>query len=426
MANSSLIGKIHMDCPICHMLHEVEERTRMTSTSMKGEKVFYEEHFYVCINGGTIANGQQSVQLEKNHSENSSQNNGNQKVGTPENGSQSNGNQEVNNPENSSQNNANQEKNNSGDTSQNNMNPESHVIPGSHQENCEFQTESLRNNNQMAARNAYRKGHNLLTSDEIVAVRENYGLTQVEAAKLLGWGEATIARYESKAIQDEAYDTMLRIIKEDPFRAITFLDKNSDKLSEPKRMQIRAKMVERLDSYGREFLCRQVFASEYVKFSVSSDFNGYRLLDIDKIESIVSYYAERIADLYKVQLMNLLWYADALCFKTYGNSMTGLVYRHEQMGTFPVGHTSLTDLKKINVREEYEYESIKYHFYPNIALDPSELSRNEVNILDIVIAKFRNYDAPLLVSYMQEETAYKQTNQGDIIPYSLAGKIKAF
>ena len=45
----------------------------------------------------------------------------------------------------------------------------------------------------------------LLTSDEIVAIRESHGLSQADLAKLLGWGEATISRYESKAIQDEAY-----------------------------------------------------------------------------------------------------------------------------------------------------------------------------------------------------------------------------
>lgn len=348
MANSTLIGKIHMECPICNMLHEVEERTRMTSTTMKGETVFYEEHFYLCTN---------------NSKENTKQ--------------------------------------------------------------CEFQTESLTSSNLMTARNAYRKTHNLLTSDEIVDVRENYGLTQVETAKLLGWGEATIARYESKAIQDEAYDTMLRIIKENPFKAIMFLDKNSDKFQDAKRMQIRTKMVEKLDSYGKEFLTREIFASEYVKFSIPSDFNGYKLLDIDKIECIVSYYAERITDLCKIQLMNMLWYTDALSFKTYSNSMTGLVYRHEAIGALPIGHNSLISLKNIIVREEDTYEATAYHFYPNTALDTSELSKNEITILDTVIAKFRNYNASLLVTYIKEETAYKQTNQGELIPYNLAKKIRA-
>lgn len=345
VANSTLIGKIHMDCPICNMLHEVEERARMTSTAMKGEKVFYEEHFYVCTNN--------------------------------------------------------------------------------HKDNCEFQTDDQINNNQMAARNAYRRAHNLLTSDEIVAVRENYGLTQVEAARLLGWGEATIARYESRAIQDEAYDTILRIIQENPFRAIALLDKNSDKFPDIKKMQIRTRMVERLDTYGKEYLGRQVFASEYVKFSVPSDFNGYKLLDIDKVESIVSYYAERIADLYKTRLMNLLWYADALCFKTYGNSMTGLLYRHEPAGMLPVGHMNLTVLKNVIVQVEEDYESSRYRFFPNTALDTFGLSKNETAVLDAIITKFRNYDAALLVSYIQEEPAYTQTDQGNIIPYSLARKMRA-
>lgn len=394
MAGSSLINKIHMDCPICHMLHEVEERARMASTFMKGEKIFYEEHFYVCTNGSMINDDQERHQQDGDQQENASL---------------------KDNPA----------KNDPNGISQDHTNSSRTISKSGHQEKCEFQTENLSNRNQMAARNAYRKTHNLLTSDEIVAVRENYGLTQVEAAKLLGWGEATIARYESKAIQDEAYDTMLRIIKENPLQAIAFLDKNGDQFPETKRMQIRAKMVERLDSYGKEFLSRQVMESKYVKFSVPSDLNGYRLLDIDKIESIVSYYAERIADLYKIQLMNLLWYADALCFKTYSNSMTGMVYRHEPMGAMPVGHNSLTNLKNVNVQEEWEYESAKYHFYPNTALEPSELSRNETSILDIVITKFRNYDTSLVVSYIQEETAYKQTSQGEIIPYRLAAKMKS-
>lgn len=84
------------------------------------------------------------------------------------------------------------------------------------------------NKNLLNARNAYRKKKGLLTSDEIVAIRESYGLSQVDLAKLLGWGEATISRYESKAIQDEAYDMMLRLVKDDPLKAMELLKKNSN------------------------------------------------------------------------------------------------------------------------------------------------------------------------------------------------------
>jgi len=47
-------------------------------------------------------------------------------------------------------------------------------------------------------------------------------------------------------------------------------------------------------------------------------------------------------------------------------------------------------------------------------------------ILDTVAAKFRNYSASDFVDSIQEEAAFQQTNRGDIIPYSMAKKIRAF
>lgn len=178
METNMLIKKIHMSCPLCDKTHEIEERKRITTITLKGEEVAYEERFYFCANAD---------------------------------------------------------------------------------DENEFQTGAMTNENLLNARNAYRVKMGLLTSDDIVAIRESYGLSQVDLAKLLGWGEATISRYESKAIQDEAYDTMLRLIKDNPLQALEFLKKNCDKFTAKKRLEIRAKIVEKIDSYGKEFLTRQTF-----------------------------------------------------------------------------------------------------------------------------------------------------------------------
>lgn len=158
----------------------------------------------------------------------------------------------------------------------------------------EFVTGKMENNNLLNARNAYRKAHGLLTSDQIVAIREMYGLSQVDLAKLLGWGEATISRYESKAIQDEAYDNMLRIIRENPKAALELLQKNADKFPALKRIGIRQKIMENLASSGREFLSRQSLESEYVNYQEPYDANGNTLLNIDKLEAVISYFAKRV------------------------------------------------------------------------------------------------------------------------------------
>jgi putative zinc finger/helix-turn-helix YgiT family protein len=336
-----------MSCPLCDKTHEIEERKRITTITLKGEEVTYEERFYFCVN-------------------------------------------------------ANEDEN-------------------------EFETGAMTNENLLNARNAYRVKMGLLTSDEIVAIRENYGLSQVDLAKLLGWGEATISRYESKAIQDEAYDTMLRLIKDNPLQALEFLKKNAEKFPVTKRLDIRAKIVEKLDFYGKEFLTRQTFEGEYANFEEPSDSNGFTMLNIDKIEAMISYIAEKVSNLFKVKLMKMLWYSDVLSFIQIGCSMTGMVYRHEPMGALPVGHYSLMNLENLNVQEEmsYNYDTM-LHVYPTANMDYSVLSDGEKAILDKVITKFKEYKAKDIVDYMHAERAYVETKTGEIIPFSLAKEIRVF
>ncbi len=347
MEASTLIRKVHKDCPLCDKTHEIEERKRLATITLKGEKVTYEERFYYCANADEDEN--------------------------------------------------------------------------------EFETGSMTNENLLNARNAYRVKHGLLTSDEIVAIRESYGLSQVDLARLLGWGEATISRYESKAIQDEAYDTMLRLIKDNPLQALEFLKKNAAKFPGHKRLEIRAKIVEKLDSYGKEYLTRQAFEGEYAGFGEPSDSNGFVMLKIDKIEASISYIAERVTNLFKVKLMKMLWYVDALSYKNSGYAITGMVYRHNDMGALPVGHYSLMNLEKLNVHEEesYNYDSM-LHIYPTQGMDYSVLTTEDKKVLDAVIRKFKNCKAKEIVDYMHEERAYRETRSGDIIPFSMAKDIRDF
>ena len=347
MEANTLIRKVHMSCPLCGKTHELEERKRSVTITLKGEEITYEERFYFCTNAAEDEN--------------------------------------------------------------------------------EFETGAMTNTNLLNARNAYRIKKGLLTSDEIVAIRESYGLSQVDLAKLLGWGEATISRYESKAIQDEAYDTMLRLVKDNPLQALEFLKKNADKFSLMKRVEIRAKIVEKLDSYGKEFLTRQTFEGEYANFEEPSDSNGFTTLNIDKIEAMISYIAEKVNNLFKVKLMKMLWYSDVLSFAENGYSMTGMVYRHEPMGALPIGHYSLMNLENLNVQEEVNCNyDIMLHVYPTANMDYSVLTDGEKAILDKVITKFKDYRAKDIVDYMHAERAYMETKPGEIIPFSLAKEIRAF
>jgi HTH-type transcriptional regulator/antitoxin MqsA len=57
----------------------------------------------------------------------------------------------------------------------------------------------------------------LLAPDEIVALREKYGLSQAELERLIGAGEKTVVRWERGTVsQNKTADTLLRILGDHP------------------------------------------------------------------------------------------------------------------------------------------------------------------------------------------------------------------
>lgn len=63
----------------------------------------------------------------------------------------------------------------------------------------------------------YRKKHGLLSADDIRSIRERFGLTQGELARLLHLGANTVSRWESgRNVQTAAMDVLLRLIRDLP------------------------------------------------------------------------------------------------------------------------------------------------------------------------------------------------------------------
>ena len=71
----------------------------------------------------------------------------------------------------------------------------------------------------------YRSRHGLLQPEEIKAIREQYGVSQVTFARIIGVGDKTIARYENGSLQDEAINNLI-VLARDPKNFSILLDKN--------------------------------------------------------------------------------------------------------------------------------------------------------------------------------------------------------
>ncbi len=295
-----------------------------------------------------------------------------------------------------------------------------YVCENSDDEENEFIPSNVMDANLMAARDAYRTLRNLLTSEAIVSLRNEYGLTQKELSNMLGWGGATIARYESKFIQDETHDEILRTIRDDALAAKEYLEKNKGNFDDRRYHEISSAIEDKIKKTSQNYLTHKALIAKYTEYSEMNDYTGGTVLNIDKICDMAAFFAQNCNEsLYKVKLMKLLWYSDAVSFRDYGHSMSGLVYQHMQMGALPVGHYELMSL--IPHEEVYEdYEFTMYKILPRKGFQESVFSNDELSILNRVQTIFKDFTGKMLADYMHKEKAYIQTASCALIPFSLA------
>ncbi|MDD2402663.1 MAG: DUF4065 domain-containing protein [Clostridia bacterium] len=299
-----------------------------------------------------------------------------------------------------------------------------YLCPLSNEEENKFVPAGLMDENLLRARDAYRSKKGLFTSKEIAKIRDFYGLAQSDFSAMLGWGDVTVTRYESKTIQDETYNNIMRMAYENSMFALESLDKHKDRFTSEKYKRIRKNITDKVEELGKLYLKKQEINSLYVNYQEESEYNGYKQLDFKKLASVIGYFSHFVNNLYKVKLMKLLWYADVLHFRRHGRSMTGLVYKHMPYGALPIAYDEIIYLPTVKVIEEIIYEDISYKIVPNKEINVSDFSLEELSILETVATAFKDYRSKEIVDYMHEEKAYLETEAYQIIPFNLAKELK--
>lgn len=84
----------------------------------------------------------------------------------------------------------------------------------------------------------YRSRHGLLQPEEIKAIREQYEVSQITFARIIGVGDKTIARYENGSLQDEAINNLILLAK-DPKNFLLLLDRNESKIAPEEAERLR-------------------------------------------------------------------------------------------------------------------------------------------------------------------------------------------
>lgn len=270
----------------------------------------------------------------------------------------------------------------------------------------------------------YRKKHSMVRPHEIRELRSRYGLTQMELSRLLGWGGATISRYENGALQDFAHDKVLLLIK-DPRNLLQLLQENSSAIQGDKR----ERMIERLkDSIVREHGEVRACFEDLLGAYAPDEYSGFSRLNSEKIVESILFFCLGEGVL-KTKLNKLLFYADFLHFKEYSISITGARYVHLTYGPILDNYefylaTMLYEDRSLKIEERTIGEYLGEVLTAVRSPDLTKLENTELKILAAVKEYFQDHSASEISKRSHRERGYQETDEQDLISYRYADDIE--
>lgn len=241
--------------------------------------------------------------------------------------------------------------------------------------------------------NQYRVKHGIPFPDEIIRLREYYGLSAAKMAEILGFGINQYRYYENGEVPNESNARIIIAIRDkDTF--LEFLDASRDKLGERDYMKVKKK-VEGLGMYQRPS-------------TVPDSDTGYVSYNTDKVRDIVLYLINKLRSVFVTKMNKLLFYCDFLSYRRTGFGMTGLKYIAMQYGPVPENWGKVYDsLKDIEMNEcILPNQSSGIRLESTVSYNATSISEVERAVLDDVCLRFSEMNAKDISSENHKEKGW--------------------
>ena len=259
----------------------------------------------------------------------------------------------------------------------------------------------------------YRARHGLLQPQHIREIRSRYGLGQKAFARLLGWGEVTLARYETGALQSDAHDATLRLA-EDPENVRRLLGMNRGRLSAEQIATLETRLGD-LSADHEALLARE----DVTPYAAAGP--------IRRLTEMTVFFAEQ-PDLWRTKLNKLLFYADFLHARRHGMPISGARYVHMHYGPAPadfyVIQASLVDAADIDEVCLASGDCRSTAFIARRPADRSIFSDLELETLRFVAAYFEGWSARRVTTFSRAEPGWAETADRETISLEYAQRLQ--
>ncbi len=266
----------------------------------------------------------------------------------------------------------------------------------------------------------YKKKHALLNSNDIVMLRKKYNISQRTLAKLIGCSQATIVRYEKGDIQNNAHNSVMRMLQyTENFKELAEI--KEDELDANEIKNIKEALSNQLQDNSMDYLI--INRTNEFQTANADQYSGFIGFDFNKFSLMVQYYAENVKDLYKTKLLKLLWFTDMYFFKEYTVSMSGSRYLHQHYGPVPQQYSLLLGLMEKSGKIRIDETITQYGYGEIITTNNSakeKFNEDEKEILSFVLNKYGNMSAKKISDLSHKQKGYIETSDMEFISYLYA------
>ena len=294
--------------------------------------------------------------------------------------------------------------------------------------NEDLYVNEIENENNKKIYEIYRSKTNIIKPIDIINLRVKHNISQRELTSILGFGKMTINRYERGCVPTKSQSDYIKLLIDDENK---FVEKVKEAY---KKNDITKKTYEKIVSEDVEVSISKKEVQDnirkYLKFALTRKpdiYNGYKKLDLEKVENIISYIASKVKNLTITSLNKYLWYIDMLSFNQRSVAITGLTYQNQMFGPTIIDkkYDEISLLNDKYQREDIETENgntTKIISNKNYNLE--NITNEEIKIIDTIIKLLKNKNVTDISEMSHREDGWKKTKRLQTISFEYAMNLK--
>lgn len=269
----------------------------------------------------------------------------------------------------------------------------------------------------------YCQKYGIPFTDEIIALRERYGLSAQKMSLILGFGENQWRKYEQEEIPSVSNGRVIRSAM-NPKVMMDFVKSArgvlTDREYETVCRKVQAVIDQRETRRFEEYEMERVFAYGRGKE------NGYAPLSLDRLKNIMLHVLELCCEMWVTKMNKLLFYIDFVSYRERGMAMTGLAYRAIDYGPVPERWEKVySEFDEIGQEPrdmgEYEGQILVAKAKPADGV----LTEEEIAIINAVCEKLKDCSSRKVSEMSHEEKAWIENHESHrMIPYAAAFELR--